>query len=40
MTKSVQEMMRGESMDVGGKSQSMAQGYVDEGDGRVPKTRK
>lgn len=40
MIKSVQEMTRGELMDVGGKSLSMALGYVDEGDGRVPKTRK
>jgi hypothetical protein len=40
MTKSVQEMMRGESIDVGGKIQSMALGYVDEGAYRVPKTKK
>jgi hypothetical protein len=40
MTKSVQEMIRGESMDVGEKTQSMALGYVDAGACRVPKTKK
>jgi hypothetical protein len=40
MTESVQEMMRGESMDVSGKIQSMVLGYVDEGAYRVPKTKK
>jgi len=40
MTKSVQETMREESMDVGGEIQSTVLGYVDEGAGRAPKTRK